>query len=135
MPRRLGPPARLESLVGRDTLVRGDIAFAGALIVEGRVAGSVRGQEPADLLIVAAHGVVEGPVEVGTARIDGRVDGPVHAAREVLVGARGHVTGAVRAPRVLRAPGGRIDGPVFQPDPADRSGPRLDLPGSGHDSP
>lgn len=128
-------PERLESLVGRDTLVRGDIAFSGALIIEGRVVGSVCGQAPTDLLIVAVHGVVEGPVEVGIARIDGRVDGSVHASREVLVGAGGHVTGAVHAPRVLRAPGGRIDGPVVQPDPAERSGPRLDLRGSGRDSP
>lgn len=135
MPGKPGLPARLESLVGRDTVVRGDIAFAGALIVEGRVVGPVHGRDPSDLLIVGVHGVVDGLVEVGVARIDGRVDGTVHAAREVIVGGRGHVTGAVRAPRVLRAPGGRIDGQVFQPDPADRSGPWLDLPGSGQDSP
>lgn len=135
MPGKRRPHGRLECLIGRDTVVRGDIAFAGAVIIEGRVVGSVHGRDSTDLLIVAVHGAVEGPVEVGVARIDGRVDGTVHAAREVLVGARGHVTGAVRAPRVLRAPGGRIDGQVLQSDAADRPGPWLDLPGSGRDSP
>lgn len=132
---RPGPPGRLECLIGRDTVVRGDIAFAGALIIEGRVVGAVHGRDPTDVLIVAVHGAVEGPVEVGVARIDGRVDGTVRGASEVLVGARGHVTGAVRAPRVLRAPGGRIDGQVLQPEASDRLGPRLDLLGSGRDSP
>lgn len=101
---------KLQSLIGRDTVVRGGIEFDGALLVEGRVVGPVRSAD--GLLVLAQSGVIEGEVAVGVARIEGRVDGDVQAAQEAWIGPNGRVVGAVRGPRVWTAPGAQILGPV-----------------------
>lgn len=110
---------RLQTLVGPDTTVRGDIHFAGALVVEGRVAGDVYGVSGADRLILAPEGVIEGSVELGAARIEGRVDGDLTALAQVEIGPRGLVTGTVRAARVRMHPGAAVGGAIVeQPDAA-----------------
>jgi cytoskeletal protein CcmA (bactofilin family) len=106
--------ARVETLVGADTTVRGDIEFRGALVIEGRVTGTVYGLDPGGRLVLARQGVVEGSVELDSARIEGRVNGDVTAAGEVEIGSHGLVTGTVRGARVNVRPGGVVGGAVVQ---------------------
>lgn len=105
---------RVETLIGRDTTVRGDIEFRGALVIEGRVTGTVSGVDRDDRLVLARDGVIEGSVELGGARIEGRVDGDVTATAKVEIGPHGVVGGTVRAAHARVHPGGVVAGAIVE---------------------
>lgn len=110
--RKTTVPGRIDTLVGPQTVLQGDLAFAGGLHVDGRIVGRVRpaadGAEAT--LWIGERGAIEGQVEARQVVIHGSVQGDVHGTERVVLGATARVTGDVHYGAIEMTLGARIDG-------------------------
>jgi cytoskeletal protein CcmA (bactofilin family) len=104
--------ARIDTLVGRDTSIHGDIEFRGGLHVDGRVAGSVRAGSEGSLS-VSDHGVIEGSVEAGHVVLNGCVNGDIFGSERVVLGSKARVQGNVHYGVIEMALGAEISGKLI----------------------
>ncbi len=90
------PQNRIDTLVGAETSVAGDIDFSGGLRVDGCIRGNVSevaGKSGA--LVLSEHGRIEGSISVSHAVINGMVVGPLRARSYVELQAKSKVIGDV----------------------------------------
>ncbi len=93
--KRSKPRNRIESLIGADTKVTGDITFSGGIRIDGTVIGNVAaaGDEPA-MLVLSSRARIAGDVAVSHLMIDGTVAGSIRAT-EVELQRNARITGDV----------------------------------------
>lgn len=125
------PKGAMDTLIGRQTQIHGDLSFGGGLHIDGRVVGNVSAGEAGGTLSLSESGVIEGNVRVGTVVLNGQVIGEVRAGERLVLGAKAKVTGDVRY-RVLQMEAGATvngqlihegaDGPVASAAPAAKAG-------------
>lgn len=74
------PHKHIDTLIGANTDVKGDIHFRGGLRVDGHVTGDVIApdNEPSTL-VLGSEGCIDGVIRVTHVIINGKVSGPVHA--------------------------------------------------------
>ena len=93
---RQKPQNRIDTLIGAETTVEGDINFSGGLRVDGRIRGNVNEVGgTSGTLVLSEHGQIEGSISVSHAVINGTVVGPVSARAYVELQAKSRVTGDV----------------------------------------
>jgi cytoskeletal protein CcmA (bactofilin family) len=118
---RLPPYA---SIIGEGTEVTGDIRFAGALHVDGKIAGNVLGISlDGCALTVGRSGIIEGDLDVGYVVIDGQVIGNVRAARRAELAAGARIEGTVYYGLLEMAKGAEVNGKLMHIEQIDT--PRL----------
>lgn len=102
------PQNRIDSLVGAGTKVDGHMQFSGGLRVDGIVHGNVTcvGDQPG-VLVISENAEVVGEIRVNHVIINGRVNGPIHAAESLDLQSKAQVTGDVRYRR-LEIHGGAV---------------------------
>lgn len=86
----------IDTLIGTDTRIEGDIHFSGGLRVDGTIRGKV--SEPIaspSTLILSEHGGIEGAVSASKIVINGKVTGPVRAGQFIELQPKAHITGDV----------------------------------------
>ena len=86
----------IDTLIGADTRIEGDIHFSGGLRVDGMIRGKV--SEPIaspSTLILSEHGSIEGAVSASKIVINGKVTGPVRAGQFIELQPKAHITGDV----------------------------------------
>lgn len=86
----------IDTLVGADTRIEGDLHFSGGLRVDGAILGNV--SEPnasPSTLILSEHGRIEGAVSASKIVVNGKVIGPIRAGQFIELQAKAHVTGDV----------------------------------------
>lgn len=86
----------VDTLIGRQTEVSGDIRFSGGLHIDGKVRGKVlaaadKGAE----LSVSDSGMIEGDVRVPSIVLNGGVVGDVYATERIRMSSKARVTGNV----------------------------------------
>jgi cytoskeletal protein CcmA (bactofilin family) len=110
----IGP---IDTLIGKNASVQGDIAFFGGLHIDGRIIGSVRAAADADAsLSVSEDGVIEGSVEARNVVLNGRVNGDIMATDRVILGAKARVRGDVHYGVIEMAQGAEISGRLVPRD-------------------
>ena len=84
----------IDTLIGPDMTVRGDLEFSGGLYVEGRVIGKVLAVagKPASL-VLGESGSIEGEVHVPVVIVNGSLVGDVHASERIELAPKARVTG------------------------------------------
>ena len=110
--RKKGRRARkVDTLVGRNTVIHGDIEFGGGLHIEGRVIGDIRAAtDPSAVLVVADGGVIEGHVAVPHLLMNGEVHGDVHVGEHVELGETARLAGNLYYTVLQMVEGAQIDG-------------------------
>ncbi len=86
----------IDTLIGVDTRVEGNIHFSGGLRIDGTVIGAVA--EPNDqpsTLILSEFGRIEGAITASKVVINGTVIGPVKAAQFIELQTKARVNGDV----------------------------------------
>ncbi len=93
---RQKPQNRIDTLIGAESSLEGDIDFSGGLRVDGTIRGNVSesGSKPGTL-VLSEHGRIEGAISVSHAVINGTVVGPLIARNYVELQAKSRVTGDV----------------------------------------
>lgn len=104
---------RIDTLVGRNTTITGDLRFTGGLHVDGRVKGNVVSEDHESVLSLSEHGQVDGEVRVPHVVLDGEVHGDVHASDKVELGPHARITGNVYYNLIEMAVGGTVNGKLM----------------------
>ena len=107
----------VDTLIGAQVTIRGDVEFRGGLYVEGRIVGKVTAidGEPA-VLMLAEQGSIEGEVHAPVVMVNGRLDGDVHAAERVELAAKARVLGNVHYRVVEMNAGAQLTGRLVHVD-------------------
>ena len=101
----------IDTLIGPDMTVRGDLEFSGGLYVEGRVIGKVLAVagKPASL-VLGESGSIEGEVHVPVVIVNGSLVGDVHASERIELAPKARVTGNVHYTVVEMSAGAQLTG-------------------------
>lgn len=90
------PQNRIDSLIGTETSIEGDLTFSGGLRIDGRVKGDVlEADGQPSTLVLSEQGRIEGVIRVSHVVVNGTVVGPVHAGEYVELQGKSRVTGDV----------------------------------------
>ncbi|PPV06997.1 hypothetical protein XBLMG947_2069 [Xanthomonas bromi] len=101
----------VDTLIGPQVVIRGDLMFSGGLYVEGRILGKVIAEEGTSAtLTVAEQGSIEGEVRAPVVIINGQLTGDVHAAERVELAANARVQGNVHYQVVEMSAGAQLTG-------------------------
>ncbi|MBT8083948.1 MAG: polymer-forming cytoskeletal protein [Woeseia sp.] len=108
----------VDTLVGNNSRVNGDLNFTGGCHVDGTVKGNVSADPDTESeLIVTEDGTVEGNVHVPYVVLNGIVRGDVSAGQRVELGPTARVIGNVYYNLIEMAIGAEINGKlVHQPE-------------------
>ena len=107
----------VDTLIGPQVVVRGDIEFSGGLYVEGRIIGRVTATEGAQaVLMLSEHGCIQGEVRAPVVMIDGRMEGDVHASERIELAAKARVNGNVHYRVVEMHAGAQLTGLLVHAD-------------------
>ncbi len=90
------PQSRIDTLIGAETSITGDVTFSGGLRIDGQVKGNVRATgEQSSTLVISEHATIEGEISVPHIVINGTILGPVTSSGFVELQAKARVTGDV----------------------------------------
>lgn len=108
----------IDTLIGPDVVIRGDLEFSGGLYVEGRVEGELRAAagKPASL-VLAENGSIHGQIHAPVVVINGCVNGDVHASERVELAPRARVEGDVHYAVVEMSAGAQLTGRLVHAQP------------------
>lgn len=102
---------RIDTLIGQNTELQGDLTFSGGLHVDGKIVGNVIATEGTpSMLTLSEHGVIEGEVRVPNVILNGRVQGDVYAAERIELAPQARVTGNVYYNLLEMAMGAEVNG-------------------------
>lgn len=112
------PTRNIDTLIGQNTRLTGDIEFAGGLHIDGIVNGNiVANQSTQCVLRISDKGMVEGNVNVPHVVLNGTVKGDVIANEKVELGSSARVIGNVYYSLIEMAMGAEINGQLIHQAP------------------
>lgn len=112
--------AQVETLIGPQVVIRGDLHFSGGLYIEGHIIGKVMAEDGQRATItLAEQGSIEGEVRAPVVVINGRVDGDVYAERAELA-AKACVQGNIHYQVVEMLAGSVFTGRLIHADASDK---------------
>lgn len=100
----------MDTLVGHNTKIVGDIHFEGGLHVDGRIEGNVHATETGSRLSISERGQVQGEVRVTEVMLNGTVKGDVYASERIELGAHAKVEGNVYYNLIRMEAGATVNG-------------------------
>jgi cytoskeletal protein CcmA (bactofilin family) len=106
--------APINTLVGAETRVHGDVEFTGGFLVDGRVIGNVKatGDDQA-MLSVSERGSIEGTVVAPHVLLNGTVHGDVYATERIELGPKSRVIGNVQYKLIEMSIGAEVNGKLI----------------------
>ncbi len=102
--------AQIDTLIGRGSVLRGDIHFKDGLHIDGVVVGNVIAEGEGSMLTMSEHGRIEGEVRVRCIVLNGEVQGDVHALEHIELAPQARVTGNVYYTLIEMAMGAEVNG-------------------------
>lgn len=107
----------IDTLIGPQVTIHGDLLFTGGLYVEGRIHGKVIAEEgqPA-VLTLAEQGCIEGEVQAPVVVINGQLQGDVYASERVELAAKARVLGNVHYKLAEMKTGATLTGRLIHVD-------------------
>jgi len=103
--------SRIDTLIGENTHIKGDVHFSGGLRIDGVVTGNIIADEgEAAMLTLSEKGRVQGEIRVAHQLINGRVDGHIYASEHVELAAKAKIHGNVFYHLLEMAMGAEVNG-------------------------
>lgn len=108
---KLRKTTRIDTLIGENTHIKGDVHFSGGLRIDGAVTGNIIADEgePA-MLTLSEKGRVQGEIRVAHQLINGRVNGHLYASEHVELAAKAQINGNVFYHFLEMAMGAEVNG-------------------------
>lgn len=104
-------PGKIDTLIGANTVIQGDLRFKGGLHVDGVVKGNVLAEPDSNsVLSISERGTVEGDVKVPCIVLNGKVIGDVYAYQRIELAPQARVTGDVYYNLIEMAMGSEVNG-------------------------
>ncbi len=108
---------KVDTLIGRQTELHGNIDFSGGLHVDGKIQGNVTADnEGPTLLVLSDKGIIEGEIRAPCVVVNGLVIGDIYSAETVELAANARITGNVYYNRIEVAMGAEVNGNLVHLD-------------------
>jgi len=106
--------ASVNTIIGQQTQITGDLHFSGGLHVDGQVKGNViANEDTASVLTVSEHGRIEGDVRVPNVFLNGSVTGDVRCEERIELAAKARVNGDVYYNLIEMVMGAEVNGSLL----------------------
>ena len=113
---------KVDTIIGQQTRIEGNIHFSGGLHIDGQVKGGVIAEaDSTSVLTVSEHGSIEGDVRVPTVILNGKVTGDVRSAERIELAAKARVDGDVYYNLIEMAMGAAVNGSLVHNAETDSS--------------
>ncbi|MCP5274708.1 MAG: polymer-forming cytoskeletal protein [Burkholderiales bacterium] len=107
----------IDTLIGANTQIKGDINFSGGLRVDGQINGNVIAEEgEQSTLVLSDAGYIEGKIQVANIIINGTVTGPIHASKYLELQEKAEIHGDVHYGSIEVKLGASVDGKMIHHD-------------------
>lgn len=105
---------RMDTLVGPQSEVSGDVKFTGGLHIEGTIKGNVIAENDGNSLVqLSESGTIEGEVRAPFIVLNGVVIGDVYGAEHVELASKARVAGNVYYNLIEMAVGAEVNGKLM----------------------
>ena len=119
---------RIDTLIGQNSELQGDIVFSGGLHVDGIIKGNVFAEaDSGSVLSLSERGHIEGEVRVPNIVLNGSVKGDVHAAEHIELAEKARVTGNVYYKFIEMVRGAEVNGNLVHKQDGFQPAPRVEL--------
>lgn len=113
--------SNIDTLIGQNTEVVGDVTFSQGLHVDGIIKGNVEATAGSDaFLTLSDHGRVEGDVRVPNIILNGEVQGDVYASGRIELANKARIKGTVYYNLLEMAMGAEVNGSLVHQDEQQR---------------
>ncbi|HFE39296.1 MAG TPA: polymer-forming cytoskeletal protein [Gammaproteobacteria bacterium] len=102
--------AKIDSLLGQNTEIQGDVFFSGGLHIDGSIKGNIVATEPGSQITVSDQGAIKGEIRVPNIVLNGQVIGDVYASERIELASEAKVTGTVYYNLIEMAIGAEVNG-------------------------
>lgn len=103
--------ARIDTLIGQGTVIKGDLVFTGGLHVDGKIIGNVQAEKGSEaLLILSEFGQIEGDVKAPNMVLNGEIIGDVFGSNRVELAPKSRINGSVYYNLIEMAIGAEVNG-------------------------
>ncbi|GMR20568.1 MAG: hypothetical protein BMS9Abin36_1164 [Gammaproteobacteria bacterium] len=109
------PCNTIDTLVGVNTEINGDITFTGGLRVDGKITGDVSAiSDMSSTLVLSEHAVVNGNVTVPHLVVNGSIRGNVRSAESMELQPQAEIVGDVHYKMIEMALGASVNGSLVR---------------------
>lgn len=107
----------IDTLIGPQVTIHGDLIFSGGLYVEGRIHGKVVAEDGERAVVtLAEQGSVEGEIRAPVVVINGRMTGDVYADERIELANKARVQGNLYYKVVEMSAGAQLTGRLIHAD-------------------
>lgn len=114
------PHFDVDSTIGKNTKVYGNLVFSGGLHIDGVVVGNVIAETEGSRVTISERGRIEGDVSVHHIKLNGEVIGDVHAIKHIELATNARVKGNVYYSVIEMAKGAEVNGSLVHGEPVRR---------------
>lgn len=115
----------IETLIGKNSRIDGDIKFRGGLHVDGKIKGNVIAESGSEAVVtISEHGSIEGEIRAPRVVVDGSLTGDVYASDRVELAARARVKGNIHYKTIQMALGAQVNGTMVYEEKPDAGSAR-----------
>ncbi len=117
------PCNTIDTLIGEQTQITGNLVFSGGLRIDGKVHGDITAQGDGSTLILSERGEVVGNIRVPHLIINGTIKGNVYSSECVELQAKAEITGDMSYKSLEMALGATVNGGLIHE--AEKNAPKL----------
>lgn len=115
---------KIDTLIGQNSELKGDVVFSGGLHVDGVIKGNIFAEpDSGSILSVSERGMIEGEVRVPNIVLNGCVNGDVHAEEHIELAEKARVTGNVYYKLIEMVRGAEVNGNLVHRSDGQKSPP------------
>lgn len=104
---------KIETWIGGNAKIRGDIEFTGACSIDGGIEGNISSKDPRSTLILGEQGHIIGNVSVANVYANGKIDGNVMAIKKVELHPKARINGDLHYNLLEMAVGAGVNGKLM----------------------
>lgn len=109
--------SHIDTLIGVNTNITGDISFSGGLRIDGHIIGNIiAADDEHSTLVLSDEGRIEGEIKVANIVINGTVTGPIHARGYLELQAKAKVYGDIHYGSLEIQLGASVEGKMIHQD-------------------
>ncbi|HET9485223.1 MAG TPA: polymer-forming cytoskeletal protein [Xanthomonadales bacterium] len=109
------PTMAVDTLIGAQTVIRGDVTFSGGLHIDGQVHGAIIAEAGSDAVVtVSDKGRIEGEIRAPHVVINGTLQGDVIATERIELATQARVTGNIHYKLLEMHAGAQVNGQIMR---------------------
>ncbi len=103
----------MDTLIGQNTQVKGDINFSGLMNLDGHVEGAIIAANENDTLVISESGSIKGTVKAGNLIVNGKIEGDITASGKIEVASQARIEGNIHYVSIEMEIGSQVNGQLI----------------------